>query len=104
MKQTATIRLGIKSSRLAPAIHVGQLSEDGNRFTDKIDMTNQVLHAVAQLVRDHHGGSLTGLLAQPDGTQVALFISASEPFEPGEQTRAAIAEAGQGDQAVQDPS
>jgi hypothetical protein len=103
MKQTATIRLGIQSAALSPAIHVGQLSADETHFTEKIDMTNQVLHAVGQFVLDHHEGSLIGLLTLRNGKQVAMNIAMSREFEPGEHPSAA-AEAGQGDQAVQDPS
>jgi hypothetical protein len=102
MKQTATIRLGIQSAPLSPAIHIGVLSDDGTHFTEKVDMTNATLRAVGQFVSNHHAGNLLGLIEMPDGKTVAMNILMSEPYEKGHGPTPI--EAGQGDQAVQDPS
>ena len=97
MKQSATIRLGIQSSKSMPVIHIGVLSEDQTHFTDKVDMTNATLRAVGQFVSEHHGGNLVGLIELPDGRQMAMNILMSQPFENSQGP--APTEAGQGDVA-----
>lgn len=84
MKQSATIRLGIQSAALSPAIHVGVLSADQTHFTEKVDMTNATLRAVGQFVSDHHSGNLVGLIDLPNGKQVAMNILMSQPFDPAQ--------------------
>lgn len=76
MSSTITIQLGVQAAPGFPEIHVGQLNEAGDTMINPIDMTNEVVGAVAQFVVLHHKNELKGVAQQPDGSMVYFEFTA----------------------------
>ncbi|RBP66406.1 hypothetical protein DFO66_103353 [Brevibacterium sanguinis] len=71
-------KFGIQAGILRPVISVGQLNKDRTVFTQKADMTDEVLLSVAEYAIKHFGGALEATYAGESGSKLTLRITAKE--------------------------
>lgn len=68
---------GVQSSFLRDAIYVGRLNKAGTEFLEKAELTDMVLFAVTEYVRDNYGGGL-GITYEGAGLEVLISVKPME--------------------------
>lgn len=69
----------VHAGTLTPTIYVGRPNRSGQAFADKIEMTDEVLLAVAQYVKDHFGGGLKAdYTNKDDGSRIVVEVTVTE--------------------------